>query len=66
MPKIDAPLHTMVPTPCLSGDDSGSQNATNVASYTNTTASDVTIFVVVDSIDAVVPSFTLTTELTAP
>ena len=57
---------TMVPVPCLAGDDSGAASQTNTAAYTNTGTSPQTIFVVIDSIAAAVSSFTLTTALDAP
>lgn len=51
------------PVPCLAGDDSGPASAANAASYANSTAVEMTVFVVIDSVSAPVSSFTLTTAL---
>lgn len=54
-----------MPTPCLAGDDSGNPSMVNRVAWTNTSAADATIFVV-DSINAPVTAFTLTTQLAPP
>jgi hypothetical protein len=60
----DASACTSVPTPCLVGDDSGVGETVNEVGYTNETSSDETLFIVIDSISAPVPAFTLTTAIT--
>ena len=63
--KAPASNCDLAPKPCLAGDDSGPATATNTVSYTNASANEETVFIVVDdsSADRRGGAFSLTTSI---